>query len=166
MKLNGIAEKISRGKSVRVGFLEGAAPEPDGTSVATIAAYQEFGTKSIPARPFFRTMIQEQKSGWGAAFNALMQGANLDTAKALNLMGELMDGQLKQSIHDFSDPGLSAVTLLLHQRFPMRENMTFADVLQARRDVAAGIQPTSAHSNPLIWTGHMWGSVNHQVKSD
>ena len=47
--LQGYAERVTRAHEVSIGFLEGAT-YPDGTTVATIAAIQEFGgTIRIPA---------------------------------------------------------------------------------------------------------------------
>ncbi len=105
-KLNGIAEKLARGRAVNVGFLEGAAPEPDGTPVATVAAANEYGDPghNRPPRPFFRQMIQAKKAGWGVTFGALLKNSHMDTAQALRLMGEGMRGQLIDSINEFSDP--------------------------------------------------------------
>ncbi|STM78062.1 Uncharacterised protein [Escherichia coli] len=49
-KLKQVAANLSLGKKLKVGFLEGAT-YPDGTSVAYIAAVQEFGGRAvIPAR--------------------------------------------------------------------------------------------------------------------
>lgn len=135
--LNGLAEKIGRGKRVDVGFLAGAAPEPDGTPVATIAAINEYGNPAHnqPPRPFFRQMIAEKKSGWGETFGNLMKASNMDSSKALNLMGEGIGGQLKQSINDLTQPPLAPSTI-------------------ARK----------GSDKPLIDTGHMWNSVSHEVK--
>lgn len=133
MKLNGIAEKIGRGKKVRVGFLEGAT-YPDGTPVATVAAIQEFGSQTIPARPFFREMISEKKDGWGASLGNLLKASDMDSAKALNLMGEGIEGQLKQSINELMQPPLAPSTI-------------------ARK----------GFDKPLIDTAHMRNSVSHEV---
>ena len=174
--LNGLAEKIGRGKQVDVGFLDGAT-YPDGTRVAMVAAVQEFGGSmkipartqelnfkvnsrtgesrfakankanfqqtvtipehivKVPARPFFRQMIADKKSGWGETFGNLMKASNMDSSKALDLMGEGIDGQLKQSINDMTQPPLAPSTI-------------------ARK----------GFDKPLIDTGHMRNSVAHEVK--
>jgi hypothetical protein len=138
MHLNGIAEKISRGKAVNVGFLEGAAPEPDGTPVATIAAINEYGNpkNGQPPRPFFRRMIETKKAGWGTSFNAVLKASNMDTAKALALMGEGMRGQLIESINEFIDPPLATSTV-----------------------------QQKGFDKPLINKGHMRDSADYEVKS-
>ena len=45
---------------VTVGVHEGAGAYPSGVPVATVAFWNEFGTRSAPARPFFRSAIDEK----------------------------------------------------------------------------------------------------------
>ena len=54
--LDRIAKNLSKAASVEIGFAENAT-YPDGTSVALVAALNEFGTGKIPPRPFFRNMV-------------------------------------------------------------------------------------------------------------
>ncbi|USA53866.1 hypothetical protein NDN13_01350 [Acinetobacter sp. C32I] len=58
----------------------------------------------IPPRPFFRSMIEKNKSGWSLAFGNLMKIHNGDVPKVFALMGEGIKDQLTQSIVEFSDP--------------------------------------------------------------
>lgn len=164
--LNDLARKVERGGTLRVGFLEGAT-YPDGTSVAMVAATQNYGApgRGVPPRPFFSKMIADKSSGWAKSLKAVFRAANYDGRKALELFGEGVAGQLREAIVNMADPPLSPVTLLLHDRFPMNEGYTFADVLQARRDIAAGETPSGAHANPLIWSGHLLNSVDKEVVS-
>jgi hypothetical protein len=64
--LRAISEKVSKPATLRAGFLENAT-YPDGTPVATVAAANEFGTRRIPARPFFRNMIAAKSDEWAPA---------------------------------------------------------------------------------------------------
>ena len=60
-KLNAFIRKAKNAKSVKeiqVGFFS-SAKYPDGTPVAAVAAWNEFGTKRIKERPFFRNAISE-----------------------------------------------------------------------------------------------------------
>lgn len=65
-KLKQAADNLKSGKSLKVGFLEGAT-YPDGTPVAYIAAINEFGGSAIiPAREqtlHFRYNEKREKSG-------------------------------------------------------------------------------------------------------
>ena len=50
---------------VRVGIIEQANYEgSDGESVAQVAFWNEYGTATIPPRPFFRNTIAQHKDEW------------------------------------------------------------------------------------------------------
>lgn len=160
--LNSVASEISS-KQLKVGFLEGSE-YPDGTSTPMVAASNEFGNPASgsPARPFFRTAISENADKWAENAESLMKSTNGDTSMVLDLVGQIIRDDVMRSIDTLVAPALSPVTILLRNRFPMREGMTFGDVLKAREDVKKGIT-ASGHSNPLIWTGHMQSSVDYEV---
>lgn len=161
-KLREMADKIGSARQVRVGFLEGAT-YPDGTSVATVAALNNYGAPAagIPPRPFFSNMIADKSGRWGGQFETVLGAADYDASKALELMGEGIAGQLRESIVATSAPANSPVTDLLKQRFPTGDGVTFADVQQARHDVADGA--TAPAGEPLVWSGHMLASVDKEV---
>jgi hypothetical protein len=125
------------GGSLEVGFLEGAT-YPDGTPVAAVAFWNEFGNGSAPPRPFFRQMIAKESPGWAEKIAAI-SGANdtmlnWDGAKILALMGEDIQGALIQSINDFTTPALAESTI-----------------------------DAKGFSKPLIDTGHMIQSTGYRV---
>lgn len=163
-RLAAIASKISRGAYLKVGFLEGAT-YPDGTSVASVAAINNFGAPGagIPARPFFSKMIAEKSKSWGEALVNRLKANDWDLVKSLEQMGQGVSGQLRQAIVDMNDPPNSPVTNLLKQRFPMgkESGMTFDDVLQAWADVEAGADAPAG--SPLVWSGNMLNSVDYEV---
>jgi hypothetical protein len=107
-KLKEISSRMSG--SVEVGFMEDAT-YPDGTPVAAVAYWNEFGNGSAPPRPFFRGMIAEESPSWGDKVAALAKSTNNDGTKVLNLMGEDIQGALIQSINDFTTPGLAQSTI-------------------------------------------------------
>lgn len=156
-----IVRKAGGGATLRVGFLEGAT-YPDGTPVAMIAAIQEFGAPSrgIPPRPFFRNMVAAKQAEWPAGLAQALVATHNDVPAALAKMGQGIAGQLRQSIIDTNEPPNSPVTNLLKQRFPMG-GQTFADVMQARHDVAAGA--TAPAGKPLVQSGHLLNSVDFEV---
>lgn len=149
--------------TVRVGFLEGAT-YPDGTTVATIAAIQNFGApaRGVPPRPFFTKMIADNRGRWGDSFATVLHAVDYDPHLALERMGLGISGQLRQAIVDMNDPANSPVTALLKERFPTRDGMTFADVLQARHDVASGVA-SGSYSKPLVWSGVMLNAISSEV---
>ena len=123
-KLKEIVDKMGGG-TLKVGFLEGAT-YPDGTPVASVAFWNEFGTTSSsqgiesgevstverqPPRPFFRTMIAEKSPAWPAQMGQLAKSTGYDGPRVLALMGEQIEGDLKESINNFSDPPLAPSTI-------------------------------------------------------
>lgn len=108
-KLNAIAAKLGRG-SVDVGFLEGAT-YPDGTPVAEVAFFNTFGTSKSPPRPFFQQMVSAEEPTWPGKIAKLAKVTNYDGPKVLALMGEDMNGALKQSINALTTPELAPSTV-------------------------------------------------------
>lgn len=129
-RLHDIAKGMSG--SVSVGFLEGAT-YPDGTPVAAVAFWNEFGS-SGPPRPFFRLMISNESPSWPGKVAALAKSTNFNAAKILGIMGADIEGALKQSINDFTTPGLAPSTI-----------------------------KRKGFDKPLIDTGHMINSTGFEV---
>jgi hypothetical protein len=163
--LREISRKVSKPGTLRVGFLEGAS-YPDGTPVALVAFWNEFGTKKIPARPSFRNMIAAKSDEWAPAIGHLLPQNNYDVRTTLALVGDGIKGQLQQSIKDTNQPPLSPVTLMLRKMFGNHpEDITGKDVGEAARRVAAGESFGGVSTKALDWTGHMLNSVGSEVKS-
>jgi hypothetical protein len=164
--LSTLAKKLTQGKVVNVGFLEGAT-YPDGTPVAQVAFWNEFGTKTAPPRPFFRSMIQAKSPKWGNALQKHLKATDYDAQKALARVGSGVVDQLVKSIVDFTEPALSPVTLMLRK---MKDDdsglvVTGRTVAEARARVAAGETGASGtRAKPLIDTGRLQGRVNFEVK--
>ena len=153
--LNRIRSRIrDRNLKLRVGFLEGATyPDgtsvplvafiqdsgstyPDGTSVPLVAFIQDSGStaRNIPPRPFFRNMIANKSHEWPDALRGFLQATDYDGRRSLELLGEGIAGQLRQSIVDTNLPPLAPATI---QR--------------------------KGFDKPLVDTGHMLNSVNKEV---
>lgn len=111
-KLREIAANVSRASTLKVGFLEGAT-YPDGTSVALVAATDEYGRPDIgqPPRPFFRDMIAAKSPEWPDAVGNLLVANGYDGEKTLRVAGEAIKGQLQQSINDFNGVPLKQSTI-------------------------------------------------------
>jgi hypothetical protein len=97
---------------LKVGFLGGAS-YPDGTSVAMVAAVNEFGAPSRgqPPRPFFRNMIADQSPTWGAKAAAILKTNGGDVKATLDVLGQEIQGRLIQSINTLTEPPLAASTI-------------------------------------------------------
>lgn len=119
-----IAQKVSKASEVDIGFLSGAT-YPDGTSVAFVAAMNEFGHRigsapeegeedtreSVPPRPFFRDMIAEKSKEWPAAVGNLLVANGYDAEKTMGQTGEAIKGQLQESIVRFDKVPLAPSTI-------------------------------------------------------
>jgi len=107
--LEEIAKRLDRGAHVRVGFLA-SATYPAGANenkilhVAQVAFWNEFGTRRIPSRPFFRTMIDRKSPRWGVGVGNALRKSHYNAEAALAIVGASIAGQLKDSINAWTDP--------------------------------------------------------------
>lgn len=106
--LEAIAKRMGGGQ-VAVGFMEGST-YADGTPVAAVAYWNEYGKTDQPARPFFRNMIEAESPTWPGKMAAAAKATNYDGDKVLALMGEDIKGALQQSINDFTTPAIKEST--------------------------------------------------------
>lgn len=137
--LEEIARKMGGGE-VAVGFMANAT-YPDGTPVAAVAFWNEFGKVNDdgefqPPRPFFRNMIAAESPTWPEKMAKLAKVTDYDVDKVLGLMGEDIQGALKKSINDLQSPPLKESTV-------ERKGFT----------------------KPLIDTSHMLNSITYEVKT-
>ena len=132
---NALKKYSEMNASVRVGVLENAT-YPDGTPVAMVAFWNEYGTKTSPVRAFFRTTVSDQKKNWVLSVQNLMKMHD-DPKKVMGLMGEHMRGQIVQSINTWTDPPNAPYTV-------------------ARK----GFQ------KPLVDTGQLMRSISFEVNGD
>ncbi|HEY8838134.1 MAG TPA: hypothetical protein VIO16_10755 [Dehalococcoidia bacterium] len=113
-KLQAALAKISAGVSkpatLSVGFLEGSTAS-NGDSIPLRAALNEFGTKNMPPRPFFRSMVASKSPEWPKAVGDLLKANDYDGEKTLGQAGEAIKGQLQQSITDLMSPPLAESTI-------------------------------------------------------
>jgi len=112
-KVGSLSAALSKYKdmnaSVRVGVLENAT-YPDGTPVAMVAFWNEYGTRTSPVRAFFRTTVSENKKNWVLSVQNLMKIHN-DPKQVMGLIGVHMQEQIVQSINTWSDPPNAPYTI-------------------------------------------------------
>lgn len=163
--LRGMARKLARG-TLRVGYLEGAT-YPNGTSVAMVAAIQEYGAPrvGIPPRPSFRNMIAAKSPGWPSALGRLLVDNDYNAGAALDQMGAGIKDQLQESIVQTNSPPLSPVTLMLRKMKSQDQSLVvnLGVVAEARRRVAAGESVAGVSRKPLIETGTMRSRVDWEI---
>lgn len=134
-KLAEIAKSFGGG-SVKVGFMEGAT-YPDGTPVAAVAFWNEYGNGKAPPRPFFRQMIAKESPTWADKMARLARVSNGNGKRVLALMGEDIGAALQQSIIELTDPPLAQSTI-----------------------------DAKGFDKPLIHTGDMVRAISYQVSDD
>lgn len=112
--LNKVASEIAS-KELNVGFIDGAT-YPDGTRVAAVAAQNEYGdpAKRIPARPFFRNAISNNKDHWKSEMTRGIR-AGVPVSQVLEVMGALIANDIYISITQLNDPALAAFTIKKRQ---------------------------------------------------
>lgn len=100
--IDGLKDRLKKldGMSVDVGWFEGNK-YPDGTPVALVAAWLEFGTKYRPATPFIRhAMIVGRPKIQKAVGKFVKEVINnkMTPENALGLVGHVVEGEILMSI--------------------------------------------------------------------
>ena len=142
-KYKGVLEKIARLKLTAQAGIPSGATTTDGKSIPMYAAYNEFGTSRIPARPFMRTTANEHQNEWCETLAGALKGEILkDNAKgAMGLVGEQMKAHIQQTIQKGSFAPNSPKTVANKRR-------------------KGKVEP----DHPLIDTGQMLASIISEVK--
>lgn len=162
--LKEISKKLSNASTLRVGFLENS-DYPDGTPVAMVAAIQNFGAPKvgIPPRPFFSNMIKAKSPQWPEAIAKALPRTGYDAKQTLEIIGEGIVGDLKESINETFDPPLSPVTVMLRGMKSKGVKITGRTVGEAAERVREGKTNYGASTKPLIDSGHLLNSVQKEV---
>lgn len=119
----------SNEQHVQVGVLDNTK-YPDGTSVASVAFWNEYGTKTAPPRPFFRDTIKQKKDEWSnLARQGIRVGYSID--KVLGLVGSKMQSDIQLSIMTWKAPPNAAYTIA-QKGFdaPLRHTMLLHDSIK------------------------------------
>ncbi len=114
--LDALAQKVTRGGTLRVGFLEDAkypakAKSAPPLPVAQVAFWNEFGTSRAPPRPFFRTTIAQESKKWGETLGKALTHYNYDGDLALRVVGQEMRDDVEASIQRWTTPGNAPSTI-------------------------------------------------------
>lgn len=159
-----IGAQADSGGLLRVGFLE-TAKYPDGTNVAQVAFWNEYGTKTAPPRSFFRNTIAKRSAVWGSAIGKNLVATKYDADKTMARVGEGVKQDIRTSVIETTSPALSPITVMLRG---MRSNdpslvVTGATVGEAAARVDAGKTNYGASTKPLVDSGDMYRSVDYDV---
>ena len=111
-KLRELAQYVTTPATLRVGWLEGATGS-DGMSIPLRAALTEYGVPSHgqPPRPAFRNMIAAKSKGWGDLVAQGLKNTNYNGPAAMRQVGDVIAGQLHESVATITSPPLAASTI-------------------------------------------------------
>ena len=99
----------SKAQHVQVGVIDGSK-YPDGTSVASVAFWNEYGTRKIPPRPFFRDTIKQNKEKWvELAAKSIRAGYTVE--HMLGLVGSQMMTDVVYTATQWTSPPNAAYTI-------------------------------------------------------
>lgn len=142
-KFKKLQQMLSKYKEafVTIGIHDDAGNYPDGQAVVEVALWNEFGTRNIPQRSFFRSAIDENESkinAWREEAIANILDKDWPIEKALEMVGLriqfLIQNKIKSNIPPENSPATKAAKL------------------------ADGVAPST-----LIWSGLMLRSVGFKV---
>lgn len=125
-------------KKLRVGWFP-SSKYPDGTYVAQVSLWNEFGTKSMPPRPFIRPTIANEKSTYAKYANKLVKRRGVSADDVLSDIGNLMKTDIQKTISLITEPKLSPVTLAFRR------------------------ERGNSSTKPLIDTDYMITSINYDI---
>ena len=109
---------------VTVGFYR-TSKYPDGTQVAAVAAWNEFGTKKIPERPFFRTALRKVRPAVRQLLKERVDPKRMVVDERLgNEFGALVAGQIQRTIAEAKFQPAAAATIAARQRPGFRGRAT------------------------------------------
>jgi len=75
-----------------------------------VGFWLEYGTSSMPPRPFFRNMISKNSPEWGKLIAVLLKRYQYKINPTLTALGMKIAEQLTQSIEEFTTPDIKQST--------------------------------------------------------
>lgn len=148
-----MAQRLNSPAVLRCGWFADAEKYDDGTPVAAVAVYNEFGTSRVPARPFVRPAIAEHGDRWllhlGLGMRKVIMGKIPNVKTVMSLLGEEIVADLKDSIMRVWSPPLSPRTV--------------ANRRSRWNSAKSGKHPEMLYK-PLVDTTLMINSTSYRVK--
>lgn len=128
------------GASVTSGVHEGSPRAGDGLSNAEVASFHEFGTSTVPARPFVGPTVKENEAEYLRMLAQALKkddwtsASTRDVKDSLELVGMKMAADMRRRIRDGIEPPLAESTI-----------------------------KRKGSSKPLVDTAQMVNSIKHKV---
>jgi hypothetical protein len=162
-------KKMHKGARVKVGFMhqEGTYEDSDVT-VVDVAIWNEFGTETIPERPFMRQTSQKMQPRMEQLSEKLLikyiEGkTSIDSA--LDVMGLTMVSAYKNAINNWTSPPNAPATILQKARKAGRAKIESDIKRRTKKGESRESAEKSAmagYDNPLVDTGQMMQSVTYE----
>lgn len=167
-KLESVPNEFA-GLVAQMGYPKGANYE-DGTSVAYVAAIQEFGAPAvkIPARPTLRPTIAEKQDEWvGIIKQSIPRVIDGDVSgfDVLDAVARAGAADIQETIANLYAPELSPITVLLRKWKKEGRKITGKTVGEAAAAIAEGTDP-GTDNKPLNATGYLFASVKGAVNEE
>lgn len=149
------AQQLPMSSSVKIGVLSGSALHTGSQSatIAEVAWFNEFGTRSIPERPFMRT-TWANKIEWiksvveeGSKKALLSDTPRSHMNKVMDFIGQRFSADLKNAIEGWTTPPNALYT-------------------QIRKGEKKHLPPGTLVDNPLKDIGEMQNSITHVVERE
>lgn len=141
-------DELAKGKNfaLKAGVLEDATNIRTGMRVAEYAAYNEFGTSTIPSRPFLRNTYAAKGEEWLANLGKAL-AAKRGPRAALQLVGMRMQDDIVQTIQKGVPPANAEST-----------------IKRKRKDITGTGGGGTYSPGPLIDTGSLIRSIQYEVE--
>ena len=147
------ALKKANGSYVTIGIHEDAGEYEDGTSVVSVALWNEFGTQNIPERSFFRSTLEENESkinAWREEAIKNITEKNWPASKALEMIGLRVQILIQNKIKSNVPPPNAPSTIKAKQASGVAPKSGFKKGFEGR-------------TGTLINSGLMLRSVTYRV---
>jgi hypothetical protein len=105
---------LTSAKDVDVGFFPQHIHPEAKVPVATVAAWQEWGTNGVhpvPPRPFMRYSIETYSAEWADIIRVSLKATGYDAKATLTAVGQLVAMRIQSVIRAWSDPPNALATI-------------------------------------------------------
>lgn len=170
--LKNLRESLESLKKIegKAGWFPSAKYE-DGTPVAAVAQWNEFGvpSRSIPARPFMRPAVEANRQKWNDLAEGLAASVLDGSIKAYQAMETLTlvaGGDILKAIVAVTSPPLSPITLMARKYKKQGKAISGKVIGEIAGKIAAGKGDFSGVSDkPLNDTGYMIATLTAITES-
>jgi hypothetical protein len=107
-------KRLMSAKDVEIGFFPQHTHPEAGVPVATVAAWQEWGTNGthpVPPRPFMRYSVNTYSAEWFEIIRVSLKATNYDARATLTAAGQLVQMRIQSVIKAWADPPNAPATI-------------------------------------------------------